>query len=230
MALVVVVAIIGVAGAAFIIITGGSGEASTDILDAADGTALDAEAGTTVFAIVPQQSQVRFTLQEDLRGVRTTVVGATDQVAGEIGVNFTAPAESEIGTITINVRTLATDSGLRDSAIRGQILLSSQAEYEFATFTPTSTEGLPASVTLGEAFTFTVTGDLTLKGITAPVTFTVEVTPVSNTLITGNASAMVDRTDWDLQIPSVPSVANVDEQVMVEIEFTAQAVEPAADA
>jgi polyisoprenoid-binding protein YceI len=184
----------------------------------------DAPASQPVrFDILSSESQVRFLLDEDLRGSRVTVVGTTNQVAGQIAVDFAAPVQSQVGIIRINVRSLATDNEFRDRAIRGQILQSAQDAFEFAEFTPTEVTGLPSSVTLGEAFTFQVTGGLKIRDVTNTVTFDVTVTPVSQTRLEGLARAVVTRESYGLTIPSVPGVANVEEEVELEIDFVAAA-------
>jgi polyisoprenoid-binding protein YceI len=218
--LIAAVAVVGIIAVVVIFITGGSGEASEPI----SAPSVEAAEGGVVFSIIPAESEVRFELDEDLRGERITVVGRTDQVAGQLVVNFDAPRESTVGAIRINARTLTTDNEFRNRAIRSQILLSAQNEYEFAEFVPTSIDGLPETVSIGEPITFTVTGDLTLRGITAPVTFDVTVTPVSRDRLEGTAAAVVQRDDFDLQIPSVPGVANVEEEVELYIDFVAAAI------
>lgn len=235
--IIVAVLVVGVA-AVYIYVSGGSGEASeaisapTLVPDATAESTADGETASAddrrLFAIVPEESEVRFGLDEELRGQPTRVIGRTDQVAGQILVDFSNPTASEVGTIRINVRTLVTDQEMRNRAIRGQILQSSQDAFEFSEFVPTALEGLPDSVTMGEPFTFTMVGDLTVRDITNPVTWEVTVTPVSETEITGTATAQVMRGDYDLVIPSVPSVANVSEEVDLEIDFTARAADAGA--
>jgi polyisoprenoid-binding protein YceI len=180
-----------------------------------------AESNLVVFNIASDQSQVRFTLSEVLNGSPKTVVGSTDQVAGQIAVDFGNPQASQVGEIRINVRTLATDSSMRDRMIRGQILQSSRDEFEFVSFKPTAITGLPETLTLGEAVTFQITGDLTVRTITQPVTFDVMVMPESEAMISGTASTTVQRADFELNIPRVPSVADVSEEVKLEIYFVA---------
>lgn len=174
-----------------------------------------------VFAIDSAASEVRFQLDEDLRGARNTVVGATDQVAGQLSVNLADLSQTQVGVIQINARTLATDNNFRNRAIQNEIL--DTGDYEFITFTPTGIEGLPAAATVGETITFSLVGDLTIRDVTLPATFTVEATAVSDTQITGTATAIVNRADFGLQIPSVPNVANVEEEVELYIDFTANA-------
>jgi polyisoprenoid-binding protein YceI len=160
-----------------------------------------------------------------LRGSLNTVTGRTNQIAGQIAVDFANPQNSRVGEIRISARSLRTDNEFRDRAIRGQILQSAQDEFEFISFVPTELEGLPTAVTMGEPFEFSITGDLTIRDITEPATFNVTVTPVSETRIEGLATATVQRADYGLEIPSVPSVADVDEAVRLEITFVAVAAE-----
>lgn len=82
---------------------------------------------------------------------------------------------------------------------------------------------------MGETFTFTVTGDLPIRQITNSVTFDVTVTLMSETELIGSAEATVLRSAYDLQIPSAPGVANVTDDVLLRIQFTATAQAPAAD-
>lgn len=174
-----------------------------------------------IYTIDQAASQVRFQLDEDLRGQRITVVGLTDQVAGQLSVDLADLSQTQVGVIQINARTLLTDNNFRNRAIQNEILDTGQ--YEFITFTPTGIEGLPASAAVGEPITFMLNGDLTIRDVTLPASFTVEATAVSDTQITGTATAVVNRADYGLQIPSVPNVANVEEEVELYIDFTANA-------
>lgn len=182
----------------------------------------EAPAGTAaVFTIDQAASQVRFQLDEDLRGVRTTVIGTTDQVAGQLSLNLADLSQTQVGIIQINARALATDNNFRNRAIQNEIL--DTGAFEFITFTPTGIEGLPASAAVGQTVSFTLVGDLTIRDVTLPATFAVEATAVSETQITGTATAVVKCADFGLDIPSVPNVANVEEEVELYIDFTANA-------
>ena len=175
--------------------------------------------GVIIFTIVQDESEVRFTLDELLSGVPTTVVGVTDQVAGEVAIDPENPNNSKVGVILVNARTFVTDSNFRNRAINNEILETD--EFEFVNFTPTSITGFPENPAIGEALEFQITGDLTIRDITNEVTFDVTVTAVSETRLEGTASAMVARADYNLVIPEVPRVADVDEEVLIEIDFVA---------
>jgi polyisoprenoid-binding protein YceI len=174
-----------------------------------------------LFQIQPGQSTARFTLTEVLRGEPKTVVGETDQVAGQIAVDPSSPDDAQVGTILINARTLATDDSQRNRMIQNFIL--STNDYEYVSFTPTSVLGLPQTATLGTPYTFQINGQLSLKGVTRDVTFNATVTPVSDDQLQGTATTTIQRNDWGLTIPDVPFVANVSDQVQLDLNFVATA-------
>jgi len=178
------------------------------------------------FSIVGEQSEASFTLEEDLRGVRTTVVGVTNEVGGTINVDMANPSASTIGTIVVNARTLETDNDFRNRALRSDILKAAQDDFEFIIFEPTSLDNFSAeSVAVGDTLTFDITGDLTITGITQSVTFNASVIVDSDTQISGTATTNVLYADYGLSIPSVPSVANVTEDVDLVLTFVATAAD-----
>lgn len=176
------------------------------------------------FAIVSAESLASFTLEEDLRGVRTTVVGATNEVGGSILVDLADPSASTIGAIVINARTLETDNSMRNRALRSRILQSARDEYEYVIFEPRELSNWSASaVTIGDTLTFDISGDLTVVDTTRSVTFAASVTLESDTRIRGRAEVNLLHADFGLVIPDVPSVANVTDDVTLRLEFVAQA-------
>ena len=176
-----------------------------------------------IFEIDQAASQVRFELDEELAGQPKTVVGVTDQVSGQLAVDFNGLAATQVGIIQVNARTLMTDNDFRNNSIRNRILHTD--DYEFITFTPTSLEGLPDSVTIGESVTFSMIGELTIQDITTEVTFEVRATAVSETQISGTASTVITRAAYNLVIPTVPNVANVEEEVELYLDFVANVLE-----
>ncbi|HRX04481.1 MAG TPA: YceI family protein, partial [Anaerolineae bacterium] len=178
--------------------------------------------GLVVFEIVPAESQARFVIDEVLRGAPKTVVGTTDQVSGQLAVDPADPSTAQVGTILINARTLATDSGGRDRALKNWILQTNQ--YEFVTFEPSGISGLPDSAAVGEPFTFQLAGDLTVRDTTVPVTFDVTVTPVSDTRLEGLASLTIPYRELNVSIPDSPSVDTVADDLTLELQFVATPV------
>jgi len=176
----------------------------------------------SVFQIDPSQSQASFTLNEDLLGSPTVVQGLTSDVSGVISVTEGELNRTTIGAIQINARSLSTDDEFRNRSLRTLILQSDQDQYQYITFEPATVKGLPASVKPGDTVTFTVTGNLKIRDVRKPVAFDISVTRKSETELDGDAKATVKRTDFDLNIPNVPGVANVSDEVVLEFQFVAK--------
>jgi len=183
-------------------------------------SAAQSSGSVVVLQISQEQSEARFTISEELNGQPKTVVGTTNQVAGELALDLSDLSTAQVGVIQVNARTFVTDSDRRDRAIRNFILETDQ--YEFITFTPTQVTGLSGPAQPGQPFTFQIAGDLTIRGVTQPVVFDVTVQGEATARLTGTATAVVKRGDYNLTIPSVPNVANVGEEVTLEIDFVAE--------
>jgi polyisoprenoid-binding protein YceI len=206
---------VGLAAVAFVWFAGGDPGAPTGL------TAAPLEGPGTLYTIVPGQSTAAFEIDEELRGQPNHVVGTTGDVAGNIRVDTADAAVSSIGTVVVAATTFATDSSFRDRAIRGPVILNSADEqFQFITFEPSSISGLSGSITEDREVAFQVAGDLTVKGTTAPVTFDVTASITGGNLV-GTAVATISRADFDIGIPSVPSVANVSDEVLIRLQFVA---------
>jgi polyisoprenoid-binding protein YceI len=205
----------------------------TESAPAADASATEAEAepaasdeetaGRQTFQIDQAQSEARFIVNEMLFGNPNEVVGKTTEVSGTIDIDLDDPTQTQISPIQINARSLATDNRFRNRSVNRLILQSNRDEYQYITFTPTSIEGLPAEAKAGETLSLQVSGDLQIRDIVQPVTFAVTVTADSPAQLTGLAQTHVQRADFDLTIPSVEGVADVTEDVRLELEFVATA-------
>ena len=178
------------------------------------------------FSIIAEESMASFSLEEDLSGVRTKVIGTTTELGGSVFVDMADPRDSVIGTIVVNARTLETDNSFRNRALRSQILMSARDEFEFIVFEPRELSDFSAdSVAVGETLSFKITGDLTVTDVTRSVTFAATVRLDSESQISGSASVNLLHADFGLTIPEVPRVANVTDDVDLKLEFVARVVE-----
>lgn len=179
-------------------------------------------AAARLFEIRPEESTAHFLINEVLRGTENAVVGATNQVAGQIAIDAATPANTQVGQILVNARTLTTDNDFRNRAIKNQILRTDA--FEFVTFTPTAISGLPASVAIGDTLQFQIGGDLTITDVTRAETFDVTLTVVSAGRIEGLATLTIRWADYNLRIPSSPQVETVADSVILQLEFVAEGV------
>lgn len=170
-----------------------------------------------IYRIEQDKSTASFSITEMLSNKPFTAVGTTNQVAGDISINGNVLI---IGEIKIDARTFKTDSNNRDGAINRFILESDVAANNYITFTPTSITGVPQAIIDGAQMDITVTGNLTISGITKPATFTGSIIK-SATNISGSATASISRSDYDLTIPSIPFVANVATTFPIKMDFVA---------
>jgi polyisoprenoid-binding protein YceI len=180
---------------------------------------VDTAGSATVYTIDSNASTARFVVDEILRGSPYTVVGTTNQVAGQVAADLQDIDAAQVGTIRINARTLTTDAEGRNRMLKNQILQTDQHEY--IEFTPQRLVGLPAAATVGQSLTFQMIGDLMIRGTTRETTFDVTVTPVNEDRLEGTATTTITYADWGVTIPQVPSVAGVSDQVALHLDFVA---------
>lgn len=171
------------------------------------------------FVLDSSRSEAKFEINEVLNNEPFRVVGTTKDVTGEINLNPANPNLTDTSIIRINARTLKTDSERRDGMI-GRVILKSEAN-EFITFAPQSFSGLPINPEVGQEYSFTTLGTLTIAGTSRDVTFTVKAKANSESEIQGLATASINYTDFALTIPSVPMVASVEERVDLTFSFVA---------
>jgi polyisoprenoid-binding protein YceI len=159
-----------------------------------------------------------------LRGEPFSPVGTTSQITGDIIVsNASGTPSANVGLISIDARTIHTDSAQRDGAINRLILKTGTPGNEYVTFKPTSFSGLPDQIVPGAAFSFSVTGDLTISGVTKSETLAITATLDGDT-ISGTMSGSFKRSDFNLVIPNIPFVANVSDEIKISSTFVATRV------
>ena len=171
------------------------------------------------FKLQPAETVASFSLTEVLYGTLKTVVGTTGEVQGGLVVDFSNPAKTGLDPIEIGAGSFVTDSGRRDGAIRRFIL--DAANYPLIRYVPQTIGGLPDTVKPGDKLTLSVLGDLTIMDTTRQETFALAVLVASEQRLEGVASVTVLRSNYGLSIPSFPFLADVADEVVLEIRFVA---------
>ncbi len=174
----------------------------------------------TVFDIVQEESEARFKIGEILNGQPKTVVGRTNQVAGQLALEPDDPSTLTIGPVQVSARSLTTDNSFRNRAIKNRILVTD--EYEFITFVPTAVTGLPAQLEAGQSFRVEIVGELTVRDVTHEVSFDATLVLESPTELRGAARSTILYRDFGISIPEVPAVAGVEDEVLLEFDFVAR--------
>ncbi|QIM17923.1 YceI family protein [Leucobacter coleopterorum] len=148
-----------------------SGDANMLDSSTASGSPLDPTqlAGTWK---VSSGSEAGYRVNEVLNGTDVTVTGRTNQVDGTFTIDNTG-LTLQAADLTVDVASIATDSGSRDAYFRDQALRT--AENPTATFKLTTSVTLKSAPNSGDVVKAEATGDLTIAGVTKPVTTAVEV-------------------------------------------------------
>lgn len=179
----------------------------------------------TRYAIVPGKSTATYRVSETFfnQGNRINVAeGTTGAVNGEITIDKAKPSASRIGTITVDISKLESDSEQRDDQIRARWLESTK--YPTATFVPKRLEGLPdMPYTEGQELTFKIIGDLTIRTVTKEVTFDAKGKIVGD-LFTGTATTKFNMTDFGFDPPSILGILKAENGVELLLTIEAKRV------
>ncbi|MBA3945977.1 MAG: YceI family protein [Herpetosiphonaceae bacterium] len=202
--------------------TGSTGAATVAATTASNATSAGSS-GTQVYRIDPAQSQAAYHAKETFinrNNQFNAPVGVTKAITGEVTINRAQPAASRIGDIVIDISQLKSDSDRRDNAIRRQWLESSR--YPLATFSHATISDLPSSLQEGTLFPFKMSGDMTLRGTTKPVTWTVNAT-LQGTTLRGQATTPLKLSTFNIQAPDIAGILRADDDVTLTLDFVAVA-------
>ncbi|HLX55990.1 MAG TPA: YceI family protein [Ktedonobacteraceae bacterium] len=177
---------------------------------------------TSTFQIVSAQTTASYSVYENLifqNKPNNDAFGTTHSVQGSFHIRTGASPLVAAMNITVDLRTLQSDSSRRDSFIQQNTLQTDT--YPDATFVSVSTQGLPASYSDGQAVHFQLTGNLTMHGKTNKEVFDVQGKVVGKT-ITGTATSTIYMTDFGIQPPNLANIAIAQNKVLITITFTAK--------
>jgi polyisoprenoid-binding protein YceI len=183
--------------------------------------AAPASANAARYAIVQEASKATYRVNETFVGRGFSVaVGSTNTFSGDIFIDRQRPSASRIGTITVDISKLASDSSRRDLAIRGDWLESNT--YPTATFVPKRLEGLPDTPYVeGQELTFKIVGDLTVRTTTKEVTFDAKGKLEGDTF-RGTATTNFNMTDFGFEPPDIAGVLKAENGVQLELTIEAR--------
>jgi polyisoprenoid-binding protein YceI len=191
-------------------------ETAADAFDDA-GRVIDDISGD--YTLDPSHTRVGFSARH---AMVTTVRGSFKEVEGTAHVDTADPARSTIA-LTIKAASIDTGNADRDAHLRSGDFLEHEA-FPDITFQSTDVSYDGAE--------WTVTGDLTIKGVAKPVTVVFEETgstndPWGNTRVGFEGSATISRTDWGITWNAALETGGVLVSDKVKLEFDVAAVKTA---
>jgi polyisoprenoid-binding protein YceI len=171
---------------------------------------------TGTYTIDPTHSRIGFVARH---AVVTKVRGSFDEFEGSGFFDAEHPERSHLN-LTIQAASIDTRNADRDAHLRSNDFFAMDT-HPTITFASTAIE-------IGAGATYRVTGDLTIKGVTLPVTLDVElagtvVDPWGNTRLGLEGSTVINRKDWGVNWNAALDAGGVlvSEKVTLELEISA---------
>ena len=185
----------------------------------------EAPQGATSF-VLGEGTVARYKVEEELaRQGYFVATGETTEVVGRIVFDEDGGIVADESSIVMQAGALKTDSDRRDRYVRERTLLT--AQYPEIVFQPTSAEGLPSPLSESSGTVeFTISGDLTIRDQTRPVTW--DVTAEFGDLITGIAAVEITFEQFAMDKPSVAIVLSVEDTIRLELAFVGSLEQVAA--
>lgn len=172
---------------------------------------------TGTYAIDPTHSRIGFVARH---AMVTKVRGSFNEFEGSGSFDAEHPESSKL-ELTIEAASIDTRNADRDAHLRSNDFFDMEAHPEI-TFASTAVEEL------GDA-EYRVTGDLTIKGVTNPVTVDLEYTgsavdPFGNQRIGFEGTTTVNRKDWGVNWNAALETGGVLVSDKVTLEFDVSAI------
>ncbi len=185
-----------------------------------------APAGTRTFQIVPEQSSMQYFVEEEFFGQAVpfvTAIGKTSALNGSVALRIEGnTVQIESGAFEADISTLTSDRPRRDQAIRDRWLQSSR--YPIATFVAGEALNVPADAEYGQDVAFQVSGDMTIREVTNPLTWDMTARIDGDTLA-GTATTFFYMKDYGFDPPDIAGILRVTDGVTVTVDFVAQEVQ-----
>jgi polyisoprenoid-binding protein YceI len=187
---------------------------TTDTIVEESSTAVNDIAGD--YVLDPTHTRLGFSARH---AMVTKVRGQFDEFEGTAHVDTVNPANSSV-KVLIRAASVTTGNEQRDGHLRTPDFFDVE-NYPEITFVSTHVER--------DGDEWDITGDLTINGVTKPVTIEFEETgsakdPFGNTRVGFEGSTTIDRTEWNLKFQAALETGGVLVSEKVKLEFDISAI------
>ena len=181
----------------------------------------NSSSGTIRFVLVPEKSEARFRVREQLANANlpNDAIGRTKDFTGALVIKLDGSIVAADSKFVVNMGTLTSDQSMRDNFLRGSVLQVNQ--FPSAVFVPKQASGLPSPLPQSGSVTFKLTGDLAVRNVTKPVTWDVTA-QVQGNQVTGQATTSFKFEDFSLTQPRVARVLSIEDNIKLELDVTLQ--------
>ena len=170
------------------------------------------------FVVAPTGNEARYRVRERLvgRDLDNDVIGTTKEVSGGLVVEPNGRVVRDSSKIIVQAGTLATDQTRRDNYVRRRTLETEK--YPTIELVPTTFAGISAPIPPGASRTFSLTGNLTIHGVTRPTNWQVTARGEGRDVV-GTATTSFTFKEFGLDQPRVPIVLSVADTLRLEYDF-----------
>lgn len=170
------------------------------------------------FVVAENGNTARYRVREQLVGLDlpNDAVGETKVVSGAIALDKSGKVIPEASRIVVGVASLKSDRDRRDGYLRRRVLQTDS--FPNVELVVTKITGIRLPVPKSGKRTFTLDGNLTVRGVTRPTKWIVTAA-FTDTVTTGNASTRFTFADFGLTQPRVPVVLSVADTIGLEYDF-----------
>jgi len=188
---------------------------------AAANTPAVSASGALRFVTIAGANEARYRVREQLanRDLPSDAIGVTNDVSGTLTVDAAGKVLADQSRFVIGLASLKSDSGRRDGFVANNVLQSNR--FPTAVFVPTAANGLPSPLPASGQGTFELSGDLTIRDVTRPVTWQITITREGDKL-SGTAATSFTFKDFNLTQPRVPVLLSVQDTIKLEFDFQMQ--------
>jgi polyisoprenoid-binding protein YceI len=156
---------------------------------------------------------VGFRVREELAGIgAATAVGRTPVVEGTLTIEGTTVTDV---VIEADLSALTTDDRRRDSRVQSAL---GTAEHPIATFELTQPIALGDAVEAGGPVSVLATGELTVRGVSRPVTVALDAQVVGDAVVVVGSTEIVFA-DFGVTVPSAPIVLSAEDRGQLELQL-----------
>ena len=155
---------------------------------------------------VASGSQAGYRVREQLANLpaQSDAVGRTDKVTGSITIGSSgATTTVTAATLTVDTTSITSDKNQRDNRLRSEGLQTDS--FPTATFTLTKPVDVPAAALAGTASDVTLTGDLTLHGVTKSVAIPAKAQLVNGSIQVAGSIAF-PLSDYQIVAPNLGGI------------------------
>jgi hypothetical protein len=179
---------------------------------------LQAPGAAVKLTVLPAGNEVRYRVREQLVNVSlpNDAIGRAGAITGGISLDSSGGVIPSGSQFVITVGELKSDRDRRDGYVRGRLLEA--AQYPTVTFVPTAVRGIHLPLPTSGQVSLTIPGDLTVKGVTHPVTWVASATFAGGE-VSGSAATAFTFADFNLTKPRVPVLLSVEDTIKLEYDF-----------